>query len=39
MYNIDYDDCENPNFKQPLKSASSKVLAKKFINFSKNGVR
>ncbi len=39
MYNIDYETCPNPNFNQALKKASSKVLAKKFINFSKNGAR
>jgi len=38
-YQIDYSNCRNPEFSKTLKEADEKVLAKKFIHYSKAGVR
>lgn len=38
MYDIDYSACQNPKFDGPLKEATEKTLAKKFIYYCKKGV-
>ena len=39
MYGFDYSNSKNPNFNKPLKEASDVVLAKKFVYYSRNGVK
>lgn len=39
MYDINYGDCNNPDFNGSLGDASNKVIAKKFVYHCKNGVK
>lgn len=39
MYNLDYEDCQEPNFNGTLEQADGKVLAKKFITACKKGIK
>ena len=38
IYQIDYSNCKNPGFKDELKNADEKVLAKKFVYYCRKGV-
>ena len=38
IYQIDYSNCKNPEFKDELKKVDEKVLAKKFVYYCRKGV-
>lgn len=38
-YQFDYSNCRNPEYSKTLKDVDEKVLAKKFVHYSKVGVR